>query len=354
MHTIDLQRSIKSLFADLAAIRPFTDALSLLAKSAEAIEEQLPGIAQGGPALNQYASQIHALFAQTRHTTSAINNRQFFKAFEHFQRIIAQLQQSQASTTKLVSSLNAEIEEFTSVYDAFLSSQSGESAVPLILTAKTLHAKIETLFDTLQLVEETISNYDVPGNAEAQLTLLLPSYLDVAEFARRLQAIHDLYSELCMLLSVSQSDHPLRISKIESGSLWAKLFGESKVIGLMVSFLEQTASWIFRSYTSEGKISSVPRKVESIDSLLRLTERLDAAGINTSEMKAHIEKSAVIISKSLSDILDGQSSVTVNDETISVSSELNKGLLAAPTFPQLQSSEPSKRDEPPDFQELNN
>ncbi len=35
-------------------------------------------------------------------------------------------------------------------------------------------------------------------------------------------------------MSVSESQHPIRIPKIESGSMWVKLFGELWVIDLLV------------------------------------------------------------------------------------------------------------------------
>ncbi len=327
MHTFELQRNIQSLFADTMSFEPFTTTLASLSKSAEAMNLLLPGLAAGGVGLSNSANQVHAHLVNARQAISTTNHRQFYKALEHFQRIIAQLQPANASNTGRTSSLANEVEEFSSLYDAFLSNQSGENALPLLLIAQRLHCKIGAMFDTLQLVEESIGGYDVPGVSETPFTLLLPAHLELAEFARRLIAIQNLYSELCMLLSVSESTHPLRISKIESGSLWAKLFGESKVIELMASFVSQTASWIFRSYTIEGKIESVPRKVEAIDALLGLKKRLEEAGIATSEIKEHIEKSAVAISKSLAEILDGQPSVTINEKTISVGSEIGKEML---------------------------
>jgi hypothetical protein len=243
--------------------------------------------------------------------------------------------------------LTAEVEEFSSLYDAFLSNQSGKQALPLVLSAQSLQTKLQLLFDLLQLFEEAVATNDVPSGSEAQLALWLPSHMDLADFARRLLALHSLYSELCMLFSVSESDHPLRISKVESGSLWAKVFGESKVIGMMVSFLEQTASWMYRTYTAEGKLASIPRKVEAIDSLLGLTARLKEAGLDPSGMQAHIEKSAVTISKNLAELLDRQGSVTVNDRTISVNTELSKMYLekAASLRLDVSDSRPQNEDQ---------
>lgn len=346
MHTFELQRNITRLFAELESFQPFTSALSTLAQSAEAMDQNLPGIAEGGDKLSQSAGKIHTHLAHANRTTSTINHRQFFRALEHFQRSILQFQPSISPRTELISHLNARVEEFAALYDAFLSSQSGKNALPLLLAARSLQTKLQAFLDSLQLFEESVGSYDIPSSSEAPLALWLPAHFELADFARRLLALQSLYSELCMLLSISESDHPLRISKIESGSLWVKVFGESRVIAMMVSFVEQTASWMYRTYTTEGKLASIPRKVETIDSLLGLTKRLKETGLDTSAIESHIEKSAVALSKDLAVLLDGQSSVTVNEQTISVGLELNKLFLERTAPLRLQSPDVTGSDEP--------
>lgn len=347
MHAFELQRNINRFFGELESFKPFTDAVLVLAQSADALVRYLPGLGEGGTKLGETAGQIHNHLAHAHRTTSAINHRHFFKALEHFQRSIAELQSTPSPKSELISHLNARIEEFAGLYDEFLSNQSGKHAVPLIFAAQSLQAKLHVFIGSLQLFEEFVGESDIPTSSEAPFSLWLPAHLDLADFARRLSALQSIYSELCMLLSISENDHPLRVSKIESGSLWAKVFGESRVVGLMVSFVEQTASWMYRTYTREGKLASVPRKVEAIDLLLGLTQRLNEAGLDTAEMHSHIEKSAVAISKDLATLLDGQASVTVNEQTISVGTELSKILLDRITPLRLQSPDAADCDEPP-------
>ncbi|MGR6805089.1 hypothetical protein ACU6VI_02115 [Sphaerotilus natans] len=114
---------------------------------------------------------------------------------------------------------------------------------------------------------------------------------------------------------------------------------------MMVTFVEQTASWIYRTYTSEGQLASVPRKIEAIESLLGLTLRLQEAGLDTSDMQDHIEKSAVAISKNLATLLDGQPSVTVNENSISIQTELNKVYLEGTMPLRLQGQRASNEEE---------
>ena len=341
MHAFELQRSINRVFSDFESFEPFLSVIAALAKSSEAMHEFLKGVAKGGEPLSQGAGQINAHLTHVHQTTSTINNRQFFRALEHFQRSISQLQPSPAPRTKLLLHFNERIEQFAELYDKFLGGQSGVRALPLILAAQNLQPQIEVFLDSLQFFEESIGLNDIPNSSEAPFILWLPLHLDISGFANRLLALQSLYSELCMLMSIAETDHPLRISKIESGSLWVKLFGDSRVIGMMVIFVEKTASWIYRTYTNEGRIASVPRKIEAIDSLLGLTQRLQAAGLDTSEMQAHIEKSAIAISKDLAVLIDGQPSIAINEKVISISTEQSKVYLEGTMPLRLQDSQAS-------------
>lgn len=346
MHTYEFQKTINRLFADPDDIAPFTNALSVLAQSVQVVVSHLGAIAEGGDKVNQGAGQIFGYLANAHRITSKVNNRHFFRALEHFQGIISQFQPAHTPNSKLILNLNAKVDEFAGLYDTFLSHQNAKSALPMILAAHNLHTTIVTLIDTLQFFEESVGMYDVPASSEASLAILLPEHLGLADFANRLQALQSLYSELCMLLSISESNHPLRISKIESGSLWAKVFGEATVVGLIATFMKETASWLYRTYTREGRLASIPRKIESIDSMLGLTSRLKEAGLDTSAIERHIEKSALALSKSLATLLDGQSSVTVNEQTISVGSEAIKILLERSAPPRLPPPDVTPSDEP--------
>ena len=347
MHSFELHRNIERFFSELDSIRPFTAGVAVLARYMDALNQHLSDIAEGGEKLNQGAGQIHALLAHAHRTTAGINHRQFFKALEYFQRSLPTLQPSSSAQSELISQLNARIEEFAELYDTFLSGQSGKNALPVLLTARQLQTNLQTFFDSLQLVEESLASADIPNMDEDELVLWLPSNFDLIDFTRRLDALHSIYSELCMLLSIPEGSHPLRISKIESGSLWAKVFGETRVIGMIAAFIEQTASWMYRTYTQEGKIASIPRKVETVDALLGLSKRLKESGIDTASMEAHIEKSAVSLSKDLAALLEGQSSVTVNKTTISVESELTRVLVERSATLRLDSPSSPNGEHPP-------
>ncbi len=96
---------------------------------------------------------------------------------------------------------------------------------------------------------------------------------------------------------------------------------------MMASFIERSASWAYRNFTTEGKLSGLPRKVDAIDAMLDLTKRLEESDIDVSGMKHNIEKAALTLSKDLATLIDGQPNITVNDEKLSLHDAVNQALL---------------------------
>lgn len=152
----------------------------------------------------------------------------------------------------------------------------------------------------------------------AALSLLLSFEPNFKNLVIKLTAVDHLYNELCNLLEVSSAEYPLRVGRMEVGSLWLKIFGESKVVALLTQLIEDGVGYLHRRFTNEGQIASIPRQVESIEEVLKLTQNLQAMGIDTAQVNENLQKSAVIISSKLNDLLLGSYSVKVNDRDFSV------------------------------------
>jgi hypothetical protein len=135
---------------------------------------------------------------------------------------------------------------------------------------------------------------------------------------------------------------PLKIGKIESGSLWVKLFGESKVVALLTRFIEEGAEYLYRKFTIEGQISTIPRKIEVLDKVIGLRSSLQENGIDTAGLDDHIAKSGAIIGKDLNILLARQSSVRVNGRLTSVSNEMLKQQIESHPWPMLEHMETSE------------
>jgi hypothetical protein len=338
MNSFELKQSIDAFFDAIDQSSIFVSVVSALAMRADDMDTQLTGIAEGGPKVNDVAGQIHSHLSRTGRTTSSFNHRQFFRSLEHFKESLELLQSQDSKSEKVISELGELVEEFAGLYDAFLSNPGAKEALPLLLAARRIDRMLITLIGSLRLLSKVSEAKATLDEAEAFLSIWLHGHMEFGEFVTRLAAIQSLYSQLCTLFSVSESEFPLRISKIESGSLWAKLFGESRVVGMMAALLEQTAGWMYRNFTAEGRLSAIPGKVEAIDSLLGLKQKLKDAGIQTDGLNQDIEKAVVAISKDLVVVLEGQRIVTVNDRDLASSADIAQRKLAHATVPLLSSS----------------
>lgn len=327
MNALHLNQAIVSFFDRLSNAQPFIDGLAALANHADVINGPLAGIAAGGNKLTEGAANLNAHFSSLSAVTSKISNRHFFRAVESFEQGLSLLQSEWSTDGQPFSRLRHKVEEFADLYDKFLAHQSALNAYPLIFLAQSLHLELQVFLELLDSVRSALGPEDAPSSYDTQISLVLPEHFSLKSFAERLLALQSMYSELCALFDVSEIDHPLRIGKVESGSLWALLFGNTKIVEMMASFIGSGASWAYRNYTTEGKISSLPRKVEAIDSILGLSQRLENSGFDVSGMKPNIEKAAISLSKDLTTLIDGQASITVNDEKLSVQAELTKALL---------------------------
>lgn len=160
-----------------------------------------------------------------------------------------------------------------------------------------------------------------------EFSLFLSTKDNYKDVLTKLTTVSELYSELCNLIEVSSAEYPLQIIKIETGSIWVKVFGESRVVSLLIKLIESGASFMYRRFTNEGQIQSIPRQVEAIESVLHLAENLEKFGVDTTQVKDNLQKSSVIISNQLNNLLQGVTSVRINDETISVSKAFDEKFL---------------------------
>jgi hypothetical protein len=144
---------------------------------------------------------------------------------------------------------------------------------------------------------------------------------EVALVVDKLNALLNLYNEMALLLDVSLEDSPLRLGKVETGSLWVWVFGDTRIIEFMTGTIERGIGFLHRTYTREGKIAAIPRNVEAVEAVLGLSERLDKMGIDSSEMRHAVAKAGAGIARDLNTLLAGEASIEVNGTVHSLAAD---------------------------------
>ena len=220
-----------------------------------------------------------------------------------------------------------EIGEFSRLYEEFNGEPALRQTFNLIDAGDRLLRSVRSFTGLSLLLRNTLRPVEYNLDGHQEFSLLLSATTTYGDLLTKLTALNAIYSELCNLIGVSASEYPLLVSKIESGSLWIKVFGESRVITLLTKLTEAGAAYMYRRYTTEGKVTAIPKQVESVESVLRLAERLESMGIDTSDMKENLQKSGNAISANLNKLLRGESSVTVNGQIHSLNEELRDRYL---------------------------
>lgn len=168
---------------------------------------------------------------------------------------------------------------------------------------------------------------DIQSYDQKRLSIRLESNLNLGQFAEKLAALNVIYTTLANIVNVSLTEHPLQIRNIQSGSLWADLLGYPKLISIMERMINETTSYLHRNFTKEGKISSIPQKVEVLDSILNLRNKLQMEGIDTSELDDEINRGSIKVVQQLNALLVGEPKVWVNLEIHYIGKELEKNFL---------------------------
>lgn len=322
----NLIRRVEDALRAINNATPISEVLDSLEGMNRDVDAQLLAIAEGhnvGVSANELHSKLSSLPAITR----ALNTRQLFATIEKLRNSLdLALGEGVKDRSYVVVVLTA-LDHFGDAYNQYITHQSGANAVPLLLVSRRLRealGSLRALFEYIQLNNGSAGHI---RDGESEFSLVLVSVVGLNGYAEKLQALEALYSELCYVLSVSISSHPLRVDKIQSGSLWTRLFGDTRVVGLMVDLMQRSVEYFHRNYTKEGKIAAIPKKIESLDAILDLSNRLKNCGVDVSTLEGSLAKNAATISNHLNTLLADQPVVEVNGRVMSLGKEMEKALL---------------------------
>ncbi|MCL2108714.1 MAG: hypothetical protein FWH20_05150 [Oscillospiraceae bacterium] len=138
------------------------------------------------------------------------------------------------------------------------------------------------------------------------------------EFVSHLGSIQKIYNELGGIIYQNTATPPLKIVKIESGSLLAKILGDKNILDTINLFLKKTINLIF-SRTREGKITTHSKIRDELLKDVEIIGILTDSGYETDELKEIILNSFILSAKELEKICASTSSFKINNEVIKYS-----------------------------------
>ena len=124
---------------------------------------------------------------------------------------------------------------------------------------------------------------------------------------------------------------------------WRKkgwLNGSPKVISAVSSVIEKAAHFFYRNYTDEGKLASIPKKVETLESVLHLSDELKKRDISTDQLDESIKKASISIGNDLEKLLLGEELIELNGELIALTPSGQQNLIANRRVKMIQEKNP--------------
>lgn len=339
MLQLHLLQRIEVALNALTKADPLLEIITALDSANRTIETYLLEISKGGSSLNQYAenaSAINSHLSAISNITRGHSARMLFREVETLQKRLAESLVEGIADPKEIAIILGELDDFAETYNTFVTHQTGANALPLLLISRRIKLSIESLTGFLKYIRNNTIDVQLPSLNESEFSLVLYQVIDLKNFTQKLDSLGDLYSELCYVLEISEVDHPLRIAKIESGSLLTRLLGDTRAVALMLSLIEDSVKYFHRNYTVEGKIAAIPKKIESLNEILNFSNRLKDSGVDVSELNERLVKSAASITNSLNNLVSDQSKVEINGHVHSISKELQAGLLEHSSKPKLE------------------
>ena len=235
-----------------------------------------------------------------------------------------------SQTTKRFELLRKEVEGFGEAYERFISNQQLGEVAHLLSVAQRVDAAVSSSIEFASITLRNLCPEVQPvGTPEERLEIYLSTKSDFLIFLEKTSALEQIYEEFCHLFDISSKQEPLKIVKIESGSLWVWLNGNPKAVAAVKSVIEKAAHYFYRNYTDEGKLSAIPKKVETIESVLHLSDELKKRDIPTDQLDEHLKKASNAIGNNLEKLLVGEEQIELNGEVIALTPAGQQKLIAS-------------------------
>ena len=230
MLQLNLARRVDDTLKALDAAAPLFEVLDAIGIKNDGIQSRLLEIADGsGAKIVDNANALHSDFSSLSGTTREISTRRLFRVVETLSTQLTEALVEGAYNPSHLHQLLGELDTFAETYNTYVAHQSGVNAVPLLYESNRLRNSLSSLRAFLEYVQSNLSSQSTPADDEAEFSLVLFNISGIGDFADKLIALQALYDELCDVLNVTTASYPLRIRKIESGSLWTRLFGNIEV-----------------------------------------------------------------------------------------------------------------------------
>lgn len=245
-------------------------------------------------------------------------------------RFVPELNALKDSVEAFLTSLSAQVREplqrlsqllgnFTRSYDAVMQSHSQVDAVALLSCAADLNEVLDTARKMVAFVRVRLSGEVPLQKGFDRLVIFLVSNNEAGSVAERIAALNQVYESLCALLDVDTREYPLTIQRCEVGSLFLSVVGNGDAIRLLGDLLKRALDFIYKNST-EGKLDSLPRRLEDLEHLLKVRDELVKRGVKSEHLDQGLLEATTTLGAGMTKLLQRTMKVSIDSEVREVPS----------------------------------
>ncbi len=331
MTSHEISKHLQSLLDATGADRALTKYLFVLAKGHDKVSNELTAVLQAKSRsfffMHQQTTQEK--FAELRRHADTFPLGQIFHDIIELQNLLKSLATAfEANESHVFREMSRHVASFYEVFEQLVRAPSRETFVNLLPEAHHLYTVIVTSRQFITAMIQVLQQQSPMLPSKARLSLMFETTSAFSGIIRKLSALETSYQEICRVTDVSTQEHPLTVVKLEAASLWACVEGEKGAIEVLTSLIESFALFWYHRFTSEDRAVDCSDRVSATQTLVSLADLLERAGImNVSVDAVEIRDAALVLRKTLLELLENEPMIRVNDKPYSVDVSLRKHYL---------------------------
>ncbi len=256
-----------------------------------------------------------------------------FKSFGEFkQRIDYYRKENNITTSDFIQKLIEITDNLFQIYEEFQKDDTNQLklinfANELIKYNEVLENSIEMYSDFGKLYSEDDNKYD---SNQVLCIQLLNEEFSMQQFGAILEEIEEIYIELNNLIYINKNQiniSKLKIVKIESGSLFSKVAGNSATIKFIKDILRKIIVAVQKDYEIEQRVITHQKLSNSLKQDIELMKLLEDCGCDTKSSKSLIEKTFNIIAKNGLDIAQSSGNIKIDEEEFNMKESIKQRFL---------------------------
>lgn len=140
-----------------------------------------------------------------------------------------------------------------------------------------------------------------------------------------------IYNKLCELGNINPLEEPLRIVRVESGTLNFKFDGNNPICNVIAKIIEDYHNIFIKKFTKRGKKENLVESLDLVTKELDIISRMQELGMDTSNIESIAQETMGLIVKETNVFLSANPDVKINQKQLNRSEDIKK-LLSEPKY----------------------